>query len=98
MFFNIINSVQTAGGAKTKLIDPRTKEALWEVPVANEADVDVAVKAARLAFQSWKDVPIEQRQKCLLKLADQLESHREEMNPILAKETGKSVRFSCSRH
>jgi acyl-CoA reductase-like NAD-dependent aldehyde dehydrogenase len=92
MFSNIINSERRGGGsAAARAIDPRTKKELWDVPVADEKDLNDAVLAAREAFKSWKLTSADDRQKCLFRLADELETRRGEMCPVLAKETGKSV-------
>lgn len=91
MFFNIINSGLRIGASTATITDPRTRKPLYEVPVASTQDLDDAVKSARLAFSSWKHVPIDQRQKVLLELADKLDEHRCKIHQVLAKETGKSV-------
>lgn len=91
MFFNIINS-ECRSGTFTTVTNPRTNEALLEVPVANETDLDDAVEAARIAFGSWKLVPANKRQEYLLKLANELERRRSDIHGPLAAETGKSVR------
>ncbi|CAL5868752.1 uncharacterized protein PFLUO_LOCUS2979 [Penicillium psychrofluorescens] len=90
MFFNIINSGLRIGASTATITDPRTRKPLYEVPVASTQDLDDAVKSARLAFSSWKHVPIDQRQKVLLELADKLDEHRCKIHQVLAKETGKS--------
>lgn len=90
MFSNIINSERRDGSA-ARAIDPRTKKELWDVPVADEKDLNDAVLAARKAFKSWKLTSVDERQTCLSRLADELEARRGEICPILAKETGKSV-------
>ena len=69
----------------------RTQEGLWDVPVANEIDLNDAVAAARGALPSWKSVSIEERQDCLLKLAEETEKRKDELCYILARECGKSV-------
>lgn len=89
MFFNTINSESQSGLAT--ITNPRTKEPLWQVPVASAKDLDNAVEAARIAFKSWKLLSIEERQSYLLKLADELERRRSEIHGPLAAETGKSV-------
>jgi acyl-CoA reductase-like NAD-dependent aldehyde dehydrogenase len=91
MFSNIINSERREGKSAARATDPRTKKELWDVPVANEKDLNDAVLAAREAFKSWKLTSADERQKCLFRLADELEARRGEIYPILAKETGKSV-------
>lgn len=90
MFYNIINSERRSGDTAT-VTNPRTNEALWEVAVAHETDLNDAVKAARASFTSWKLLSIEERQKYLLKLADELEQRRDQIHAPLAAETGKSV-------
>lgn len=90
MFYNIINS-ECRSGDSTTVTNPRTNEALWEVPFGQETDLNDAVEAARASFESWKLLSVEERQKYLLKLADELEHRRDEVQPPLAGETGKSV-------
>ncbi|CAI7613751.1 unnamed protein product [Penicillium pancosmium] len=90
MFYNIINSERRTGESAT-LTDPRKKQPLWAVTVANETDLNDAVQAARAAFQSWKLLSAVSRQNYLLKLADEVERRRSEIHGPLAGETGKSV-------
>lgn len=91
MFFNIVGSSKRSSKQMVKSIDPRTQEGLWDVPVANEIDLNDAVAAARGALPSWKSVSIEERQDCLLKLAEETEKRKDEICYILARECGKSV-------
>lgn len=90
MFYNIINSERRSGDSAT-VTNPRTNEALWEVTVAHETDLNDAVKSARVSFELWKLLSLEERQTYLLKLADELEQRRDEIHAPLAAETGKSV-------
>ncbi|KGO77965.1 Aldehyde dehydrogenase, N-terminal [Penicillium italicum] len=89
MFYNIVNSERRSGDTAT-VTNPKTNEALLEVTIAHETDLNDAVEAARVSFGSWKLLPIEERQKYLLKLADELAQRREEIHAPLAAETGKS--------
>lgn len=90
MFCHIINSERRSGDSVT-VTNPRTNEAFCEVTVGRETDLNDAVEAARASFESWKLLSVEERQKYLLKLADELEHRRDEVHPTLAGETGKSV-------
>ncbi|CAI7646536.1 unnamed protein product [Penicillium glandicola] len=90
MFYNIINSERRSGDSAT-VTNPRTNEAFCEVTVAHETDLNDAVKAARVSFESWKLLSVEERQRYLLKLADELEQRRGEIHAPLAAETGKST-------
>ena len=49
--------------------NPANGEVLGEVPLANEADVDRAVAAAKQAFAEWRNFPTAERAKCLERLA-----------------------------
>ncbi len=63
-----------------------------EVPRASAEDVDIAVKAAHEAFQSWREVPSKERGKLLWKIADAVEAHAEEIAKTIAMETGNAIR------
>lgn len=96
-FFNIVDAEKRTADEHSKSLDPRTKEALWQVPVAQEKDLDDAVQAAHRAFGTWKGLPIEKRQAHVLALAQVLSINRSEIHGILSKETGKSVGQLFSR-
>ncbi|RAH74214.1 ALDH-like protein [Aspergillus aculeatinus CBS 121060] len=83
MFSNIIRSEQRHGGDTVTVTDPRTLTELWPVSVATENDLDEAVQAAREAFPIWKARPLEDRQQCLHRIADELENRQDELRPIL---------------
>jgi betaine-aldehyde dehydrogenase len=53
--------------------------------------VDQAVRAAALAFSSWKKVPARERGKLLLKIADSIESEKEEFARLYSLETGNAI-------
>ncbi|KAK3320650.1 aldehyde dehydrogenase domain-containing protein [Cercophora scortea] len=89
-FFNVIND-ELRGSEKTHAVtDPRTEEDLWSCPIATADDFEDAVAAAQKAFTSWSLSTVLERQALLVKLADVLEEHADELTDILAKETGKS--------
>lgn len=46
-----------------------------DVALAGEEDVDAAVAAASVAFQSWRKTPAKTRRDCMLKLADLIEAN-----------------------
>lgn len=90
-FYNIINdelrgSEQTHSGT-----DPRTEEELWPCPVATTQDFEDAVTAAQRAFVGWSKTTVPERQALLVKLAENLQEHQQELIEILARESGKSV-------
>ncbi len=68
---------------------------LAEVPACGPEDVDLAVKAARRAFEGpWSQMLPAQRQGILLKLADLIEAHGEELAQLETLNQGKSIMLS----
>ncbi|WP_278258973.1 aldehyde dehydrogenase family protein [Nocardioides convexus] len=56
-------------GTSFKTINPATEETLAEVAEASDADVDLAVKAARRAFRGWSRTSGKERAKYLFRIA-----------------------------
>lgn len=79
-------------GRFLQVLNPANRKPFAEVPRAAAADVDVAVQAAQLAFESWRRVPARERGKLLLKIADAMDSEREAMARLIARETGNALR------
>jgi aldehyde dehydrogenase (NAD+) len=71
------------------VLNPANKEVIAHIAEADKADVDIAVKAARKAFQSWRNVSGGVRARLLNKLADLLEKHTEELALMESANNGK---------
>ena len=67
------------------------EDVLAVVCEAQEEDIDVAVKAARFAFESgpWAEMTTAERAHLIYKLADLIEEHREELAQLEALDNGK---------
>lgn len=61
-------------------------------PMGNAEDVDLAVKAAYNAFDGWRMVPANDRGTLLMKIADEVEKHQEEIAYTIASENGNAIR------
>jgi betaine-aldehyde dehydrogenase len=88
---NFINgeSVDPADGQTEEVINPSTGEVIAESPLSSKEDVDRAVAAARKAFESWQfSTPLE-RSTALLKIADLIEEHGEELADLESADAGK---------
>jgi gamma-glutamyl-gamma-aminobutyraldehyde dehydrogenase len=74
-------------------INPATGQCLANVAACGEADVDVAVRNARQVFEggTWSQRPPAERKQVLLRLADLLMSHREELALLDSLNMGKPV-------
>ncbi|MBV9119250.1 MAG: aldehyde dehydrogenase family protein [Chloroflexi bacterium] len=87
---------QAAGGGSMDAVDPATGGHLARLGKANSADVDKAVAASRLCFESaeWRDMSPMQRSEILWKLGSLIEQHRDELAQIETLDNGKPFRES----
>jgi aminomuconate-semialdehyde/2-hydroxymuconate-6-semialdehyde dehydrogenase len=72
-------------------IEPATGDVYALVPDSDEKDLELAVKAAKVAFPAWRDTPIEKRAEILNKLADLIEANQDEFITAEAIDNGKTV-------
>lgn len=80
------------GGQKFKTYCPADGELLATCEEADKGDIDRAVKAAWRAFDTWKDVSPQERQRLLLKIADLMEANAEKLAMIETLDNGKPIR------
>jgi betaine-aldehyde dehydrogenase len=78
-----------ADGATETVLNPANAEPLAEAPVSSAEDVDRAVKAAHRAFESWGVTTPKDRSMALLRLADLVEQHAEELADLESADAGK---------
>ena len=71
--------------------NPATGATIAEVPYAEEADIDRAVRAAHEAFLRWRDVPVVDRVQVLYRYKTLLEERQDEVAAILTRENGKTA-------
>jgi acyl-CoA reductase-like NAD-dependent aldehyde dehydrogenase len=81
-------------GGVIPVVNPATGEKLCDAPAAGATDVDVAVRAARRAFEEgpWRTMNARDRGALLRKLADLLWERREEFALVESLENGKTFR------
>ncbi|CAA0818433.1 Aldehyde dehydrogenase family 2 member C4 [Striga hermonthica] len=73
--------VDSISGKTFETIDPRNEEVLAKVSEGSNEDVDLAVKAARQAFDygPWPRLSGSERRRIMLRLADLIDQHHEEL-------------------
>src|SRR2546423_2199552 len=82
--------VPSTSGETEDVLNPATGEVLATVPRGSEEDVDRAVAAARRAFDEvWFDTTPGERSGMLLKLADAVDQHAEELAALESANVGK---------
>src|SRR5690349_7813466 len=87
--------VEARSGASFPTINPATEEQLAVVAEAGEEDVDLAVTAARAAFDDgWRDLPGKERAKYLYRLARLLQERSREFAVLETLDGGKPIKES----
>ncbi|HYX78274.1 MAG TPA: gamma-aminobutyraldehyde dehydrogenase [Solirubrobacterales bacterium] len=81
--------VDPAEGQTEQVMNPATGEAIAEAPLSTAEDVDRAVAAARRAFDGWAATTPGERALALLKLADAIEQHSDEIADLESANAGK---------
>jgi malonate-semialdehyde dehydrogenase (acetylating)/methylmalonate-semialdehyde dehydrogenase len=78
-----------ASGRTASVFDPATGAPQAEVVLADRADVDAAVQAARTAFEGWGGVSVTRRARVMFKFRDLVERDTDEIARIISSEHGK---------
>jgi aldehyde dehydrogenase (NAD+) len=84
--------VASVSGKTFPTINPATGEEICQVAEADAADVNLAVKAARAAFDAkapWRRMSAADRGRLLNKLADLIEKHADELAKLESLDNGK---------
>ncbi|MCA9083561.1 MAG: aldehyde dehydrogenase family protein [Planctomycetaceae bacterium] len=85
-------------GRTFSTLNPATEEVICEVAEGDREDVDLAVHAARSAFESgpWSRMDARDRGRLLLKLADLMEENLDELAALETLDNGKPINDSRS--
>ncbi|MED1468518.1 CoA-acylating methylmalonate-semialdehyde dehydrogenase [Bacillus salipaludis] len=73
------------------VFNPATKEVMAQVPHSTKEDVELAVEAAKKAFEKWKDVPVQKRARVLFNFHQLLQENAEELAHLITIENGKAL-------
>ena len=71
--------------------EPATGHVYSRLPDSDAFDIDGAVEAAERAFPAWAETSIEQRSAALLRVADLIEKHAENLARAESVDSGKPV-------
>src|SRR5213083_2896451 len=83
--------VDSASGETMEVLNPATGETIAEVPRGTADDVGRAVDAATKALPEWLETTPGERAEALLKLADLLDEHAEELAELESQNVGKPL-------
>ena len=81
-----------SGGDAQEIVNPATGKVIAHVPKGTDEDVNRAVAAARKAFdEGWSDTTPRERSERMLKLAEAIEGHGDELARIESENVGKPL-------
>jgi aminomuconate-semialdehyde/2-hydroxymuconate-6-semialdehyde dehydrogenase len=83
--------VQPASGQYLDNIDPATGAVYSHIPDSDDRDVNLAVDAARAAFQKWSTTSPEQRFEMLMRVVSFIERNAEELARAESVDNGKPL-------
>ncbi|KAI9645133.1 aldehyde dehydrogenase (NAD(P)(+)) ald5 [Ciborinia camelliae] len=84
--------VKGVDGKTFEVINPSTEEVITSVHEATEKDVDIAVAAARKAFEGeWSKVTPQARGKLLVKLSELVEKNADLLAAVESLDNGKAI-------
>jgi 1-pyrroline dehydrogenase len=86
--------VDATGGETMEVLNPATGETIAEVPRSSAEDVDRAVQSAKKALPDWLETTPGERAEMLLKLADTLEQHADEIAELESQNVGKPLSYA----
>ncbi len=86
--------VPAASGKTFDTMNPATEEVIAQVAEGDAADIDLAVEAARNAFENgpWAKMDARDRGRLILKLADLIEQEAGELAALETLDNGKPIR------
>jgi betaine-aldehyde dehydrogenase len=90
---NLIGSEAVAGatGETEPILNPATGGVIAHAPLSSAEDVNRAVAAAKGAFPGWSTTTPGERALALLKLADAIEEHADELTELESDNAGKPI-------
>lgn len=85
--------VNAQSGAISEKVNPATAKVIGQIASCDETDVNLAVTAAKNAFElgSWRRLSPAKRKAVLLRWADLIEQHWEELAVLESLDTGKPI-------
>src|SRR6266540_2157402 len=86
--------VDAVEGATMEVLNPSTGETIAEVPRGSQTDVDRAVEAAKSALPEWLETTPAERAEALLKLADAIDEHTDELAELESQNVGKPLSYA----
>jgi acyl-CoA reductase-like NAD-dependent aldehyde dehydrogenase len=79
------------GRAFAEVVNPTNEQVIGRVVQGTREDVDQAVRAARAALPAWKLTPAAERGRLMLRIADLMDEHADELAEMIVSELGSPI-------
>ncbi|MBS1886391.1 MAG: aldehyde dehydrogenase family protein [Actinobacteria bacterium] len=86
--------IEPAGADPLPVINSTTEETIATIPGCTPVEVDLAVEAARAAFEGWSQTPRAERAEALAAIAAGLQARTEELAAVLVAELGMPLKLT----
>ncbi len=86
--------VASDGEGAIDVVNAGTEQVMGSIPNGSPSDVSRAVAAAKTAFETWSQTPVEERQKYLVRLNEALQARSAEIAEVIAGEVGMPITWS----
>ncbi|MBU2114440.1 MAG: CoA-acylating methylmalonate-semialdehyde dehydrogenase, partial [Gammaproteobacteria bacterium] len=83
--------VAPTGDKLIAVTNPATQDVIAQVACATPAEMERAIESAKAAFLTWKEVPVSERARLMMRFAHLLKEHQGEIADIICRELGKTV-------
>ncbi|MCU7554225.1 CoA-acylating methylmalonate-semialdehyde dehydrogenase [Alteromonas sp. ASW11-19] len=82
--------VDSSSSSYIDVTNPADNSVIAQAPCATSQEMDQAIASAEAAFETWKEVPVTERARLMMRYQALLKEHQEDIAKILASETGKT--------
>ncbi|MDN4501348.1 CoA-acylating methylmalonate-semialdehyde dehydrogenase [Alteromonadaceae bacterium BrNp21-10] len=88
----LINGAFSTSSSKQtiKVTNPANNQVIAELPCTTETEMLMAIESAKVAFELWREVPVLERARVMMRYQALLKEHHDELATILSQETGKT--------
>src|SRR3954471_23346680 len=80
--------IESEGGTRHPVINPATEEAVTEITLGSQADVDKAVDAAQRAFESYSRTSVNERIALIERIIEEYKARAGDMAEAISQEMG----------
>lgn len=79
------------GGERASITNPATGTVIAEAAVSSRSDVEAAVRAAEIAWHTWRETTPRERSEMLFRLADAMAANRADLADLESANVGKPI-------